>query len=388
MGPDDADAPDAEDDPGAGPRPDPLDRPWVHPSELRSFVATPEAPPAAPPRPREWVIGITSAIAAVLATVLILSAFGAIGGRHRSPIRPPAPTTPDEALDYGYAVRVYESMGPSVVTVSVKVGDTTTNVSGVAVTGDRVLTSAHAVGSANAVITIVTQPEGRSFTAKLVGTDPDTDLALLDVPQGDLAFPPLASGSEPSVGQALVALGAGRGGPYVGMNVLEERNLLVPTPWGATLAGLMRSGISTPTDSTGGGLFDVSGRVVGILVTVPGDGRPGLAIPISVAKDVQTQLDATGKVAHAWFGVDGQDAADRPDGGARILTVAPGSPAEKAGILPGDVVTRVGNVAIRTYADLVAEWRRRHPGDSITLTFVHGAQAKPNVQISLAAQPG
>jgi putative serine protease PepD len=386
MGPDDGDALDPEDDPGAGPRPDPLDRPWVHPSELRSFVATPEGPPAAPPRPREWVIGITAAIAGVLATVLILTAFGAIGGRHRSPIRPPAPTAPGDAIDYGNAVRVYETMGPSVVAVSAKVGDATTNLSGLAVTGDRVLTTAHAVANATS-ITVVTQPEGRSFSAKVIGTDPDTDLALLDVPNADLQFPPLSSGAEPTVGEALVAVGAGRGGPYVGMNVLEERNLLLPTPWGATLAGLMRAGMATPSDATGGGLFDVNGRVVGILVTIPGNSQPGLAIPVSVAKDVQTQLDATGKVAHAWFGVDGQDATDRPDGGARILTVVPGSPAEKAGIQAGDVVTRVGNVTIRTYADLVAEWRRRHPGDSITVTYVHAGQSKPNVQISLAATP-
>ena len=79
MGPADADEPGEPDDEPIAPRPDPLDRPWVHPTELRSFVATPEAP-TSPPRPREWVIGLTSAIAGVVATILILVAFGAIGG--------------------------------------------------------------------------------------------------------------------------------------------------------------------------------------------------------------------------------------------------------------------------------------------------------------------
>ena len=88
MGPADGDEADDADNQPAAPRPDPLDRPWVHPTELRSFVATPEAP-TSPPRPREWVIGLTSAIAGVVATILVLVAFGAIGGRNRSPIRPP-----------------------------------------------------------------------------------------------------------------------------------------------------------------------------------------------------------------------------------------------------------------------------------------------------------
>ena len=109
MGPADADEPGEPDDEPIAPCPDPLDRPWVHPTELRSFVATPESP-TSPPRPREWVIGLTSAIAGVVATILILVVFGAIGGRNRSPIRPPVVSTPDEVLDYGVAGRVYQSV--------------------------------------------------------------------------------------------------------------------------------------------------------------------------------------------------------------------------------------------------------------------------------------
>jgi putative serine protease PepD len=389
MGPDDADdADDAarRDDPGAGPPPDPLDRPWVHPTELRSFVATPEAPPTAP-RPREWVIGLTSAVAAVVATVLILSAFGAIGGRNRSPIRPPVVTTPDEVLDFSYAVRVYQTSSPSIVTVQAKVGDTTASISGVAIKSDRVLTAAHPLGGASAV-TVITAPEGRSLTAKVVGTDPDTDLALLEVPGADLTIAQLATGSEPSVGQAVVAIGGGRGGtPFVGMNIVEARNAIMATPWGATLAGLIQTGVATPPDTMGGALLDTTGRVVGILVTVPGSPQAGLAVPVAMARDVQIQLDATGKVQRGWLGVDGEDATDRPEGGARIVSVVQGSPAEKAGLKLGDVVTRVGSLPIRTYGDLVAEWRRRHPGDNLTITFFTGSQAHNNVPVPLAATP-
>ena len=168
MGSEDADEPEESDDEPIAPRPDPLDRPWVHPTELRSFVATPEAP-TSPPRPREWVIGLTSAIAGVVATILVLVAFGAIGGRNRSPIRPPVVSTPDEVLDFRVAGRVFESAIPSIVTVQSKVGDTVTTVSGVAVKSDRVITSAHPLAGANAVVTVVTY-DGRTITAKPLGT--------------------------------------------------------------------------------------------------------------------------------------------------------------------------------------------------------------------------
>jgi serine protease DegQ len=250
-----------------------------------------------------------------------------------------------------------------------------------------VLTSAHPLANASS-ITVNTSPEGRSIAAKVVGTDPETDLALLDVPNADLTYAQLAPGAEPGVGQALVAIGSGRsGGGYVGMNVVSERNVIAAMPTGATLAGLIQTGIPTPPDSTGGALLDVNGRVVGILVTVPGLLKAGLAVPIPMARDVQVQVDATGMVELGWFGVDGVDATDRPEGGARITAVAQGSPAEKAGLALDDVVTRVGSLPIHSYADLVAEWRRRHPGDTFTITYFHGNQAKPNVPVSLAATP-
>ena len=197
----------------------------IPPSCIRSS-RHPEAP-TSPPRPREWVIGLTSAIAGVVATILILVAFGAIGGRNRSPIRPPVVSTPDEALDYAVASRVLQSAAPSIVTVQPKVGDATTAVSGVAVKSDRVLTSAHAVAGATTV-TVVTS-DGHANTAKVLGSDPDTDLALLDVTGADLEFASLATGSEPDVGQAVVAVGAGRSNPWLGMNVVAERNVLVVT---------------------------------------------------------------------------------------------------------------------------------------------------------------
>ena len=121
MSPEDAEG-DGEpepDDPSSGPPPNPLDRPWVHPSELQLVRRRPRTRRSAEIRPREWGVGIASAVAAVLATVLVLVAFGALGGRHRSPLPPPVVTNPGDVVDYAVAERVGAVVAPSVVTVKV-----------------------------------------------------------------------------------------------------------------------------------------------------------------------------------------------------------------------------------------------------------------------------
>src|SRR5207249_845606 len=148
------------------PPPNPLDRPWVHPTELSSFVAAPEAP-ARETRPREWAIGIGSAVAAVIATVLVLVAFGALGGRHRSPLPPPVVTNPGDVIDYSVAERVGAVVAPSIVTVRTG-GDTTAPVgSGVVIKSDRVITAAHLLNGATKVE--VSTSAGQTPTANVVG---------------------------------------------------------------------------------------------------------------------------------------------------------------------------------------------------------------------------
>ena len=182
------------DDPSSGPPPNPLDRPWVHPSELSSFVAAPDAP-ARETRPRELAVGLASAVAAVIATVLVLVAFGALGGRHRSPLPPPVVTSPGDVVDYSVAERVGAVVAPSVVTVRVG-GDATKPVgSGVVLKSDRVITASHLLNGATKVE--VSTISGDVLAARVVGTDPQTDLALLAVSGDDLQLATLGSSSPP-----------------------------------------------------------------------------------------------------------------------------------------------------------------------------------------------
>jgi S1-C subfamily serine protease len=367
MGPEDSadDGVSEPDDVPSGPVPNPLDRPWVHPSELRSFVS---AEPLAPreTRPREWAIGIGSAFAAVIVTVLVLVAFGALGGRNRSPLPPPVVTNADDAIDYAVAERVGTAVAASVVLSS-----------------DRIVTAAHNLKGATSV-TVVTNA-GEELPAKVVGSDPQTDLALLSVAAGGLRLVPVGSSAPPRIGATVVAVSAGA--HYrVGIDVVSDRDVMADAGTGIEVAGLLETGIEVTAEMSGGALVDPNGNLVGIL-TRPASGAPdGLAIPVSMVRDVQDQLDGSGKVSHGSMGLlCEKDPSTRTQGGAVVQWVMPDGPAAKAGLLPGDVVVRADGRLVPGRPDLVALVRNLRPEDSVDVQYIRGSDRPRTVAVTLKA---
>ena len=281
------------DDPLNRPPPDPLDRTWVHPTELRSFVANPALPPRET-RPREWVIGVVSAAAGVALTLMVLVAFGSLGGRHRAAVPPPVVTNPNFGIDFTVAGRVAAAMAPASSRCGVARKGARTAGSGVVIRTDRIITSAHLLSGA-AQVEVVTG-DGNSYTAKVVGSDPQTDLALLDVTGADLPLASLGSSADTGVGDTVVAVAAARGTRYkLDVGVVSDRDLLVDTGTGVMVAGLLETGIQTSGDWTGGALVDPNGNVVGILTSPVGTVRAGSRCPSAPSATSKTNSTRAGR---------------------------------------------------------------------------------------------
>ena len=234
-------------------------------------------------------------------------------------------TNPGDVVDYAVAERVGTTVAASVVVVRARTPDGSRPVgSGVVVSSDRVVTAAHNLPTGVTEVTVVTN-SGRELDAKVVGADPQTDLALLSVPDGDLQLAPLAGSDPPRIGQTVVAVGSGTH-PRVSINVVSDRDVMVDAGTGVDVAGLLETGIPVTTDMSGGALVDPNGNLVGILTRAATGSPDGLAVPISTVRDVRDQLDGSGKVTHGWMGVvcDKDAAESRPQGGATVQMVLPG----------------------------------------------------------------
>ncbi len=238
-----------------------------------------------------------------------------------------------------------------------------------------ILPNAHVVREAKDVI--VKLSDRREYTAKVLGVDPTTDIAVLRIDARDLATVRLGDARQLEVGDPVLAIGAPFGleqSATQGIVSAKGRSL----PGGAVVPFIQTDAAVNP-GSSGGPLFDGSGAVVGINAQIysGNGGFQGLsfAIPINVALKVKDQIVATGKATHARLGVTVQDLnqslADsfglkRPDG-ALVANVAPNSAAAAAGLKSGDVITEVNGEAIVRSGELSSLIGLAAPGERVKL---------------------
>jgi putative serine protease PepD len=256
------------------------------------------------------------------------------------------------------------------------------NGSGVVIGQQQVLTSASALGGFTHV---TVNARGHVLAASLVGTDPLTNLALLRLTDGRLEPAPL--GSADSLGPGSVVIGVGQVGDqrWYSVGLVDDSNQLLTTTQGTLITGLVSTDLEPVPGTDGGALLARNGAVVGILLST----MPGSAMPIDWARDVATQLDASGKAHHGWLGASAVTASERNEGGARIVALTFG-PAANAGLVRGDVVTAIGTDKITSVADLLTAVLQRRPGDPVTLNVRRGfLQLRLSVTLSerFAAPP-
>ena len=308
---------------------------------------------------------------------------------------------------------VAAKVGPSVVQVNVRaVQQTPLGTrrgegigSGVIYRSDGyIITNNHVIEDATGVN--VAFADGTTERASVVGTDPNTEIAVLKVNRDNL---PGATFDEntPIVGQLAVAIGSPSGfestvtaGIVSGVGREFPPELTGSDSQARALVDLIQTDAAISPGNSGGALADRDGRIIGINVAYlppqqTGAENLGFAIPSDTAVSVADQLIDTGEVSTAYLGVfttdlSPEDASrfDLPvDSGALVEQVVPGSAASDAGVRKGDIITALGDARVESYGDLLGALRDYAPGDTVTLTVFRDGN-DTNLEVTLGAKSG
>ena len=252
----------------------------------------------------------------------------------------------------------------------------------------RVVTNHHVVSGVERVQLRLS--DGREASARVVATDAGTDIALLQVE------PPLPSGLDPlqlgsakdlQIGAAVVAIGSPLGlEGTVTTGIISGLDRQLRAPDGFTLDGAIQTDAALNRGNSGGPLLDARGRVIGVNAQIEsstgGNIGIGYAVPIEVVRETVEQLREDGRAEHSYLGVE---LAETPDG-LRVTGVEPDTPADKAGILPGDIIAGLENRKIETGGDLRRELAQRRPGDKVQLELQRDSGIQL-VELTLAERP-
>ncbi len=257
------------------------------------------------------------------------------------------------------------------------------------VIGERhVVTNQHVVGDAERAE--VTLHDGSKLDARVVGVDASTDVALLEVEEVPDGVEPLELRSSRTleIGDPVLAIGSPFGlQGTVTSGIVSGLDRTIEAPDGYAIDGVIQTDAALNRGNSGGPLLDGAGRVVGMNTQIAsesgGNNGVGYAVPAETIRDVVEQLREDGEVRRAFLGVRIDDAED---GGARIASVSNGSPAARAGVRTGDVVTRAGEETVRAAADLRRAVTSREPGDELELELRRGGESR-TVTVELGARP-
>jgi S1-C subfamily serine protease len=261
----------------------------------------------------------------------------------------------------------------------------------------HILTNYHVVDGATTV-TVITS-DGTKYDAKVVGTDHNNDLALLQIDvsnASNLAYLVLGDSSKVKPGQMAIALGSPFGlQGSITVGVVSGIGRSIPGSFARNITNIIQTDAAINPGNSGGPLLNSSGEVIGINTAIEAAANGvGFAEPIDTAKSLLPDLLKGGSIKTAWLGIEGtpvdKDLADKlkltTDKGVYVVSVLTGSPAEKAGLVPGgkdaqsepkaggDVITSLDNVPVIKVEDMLTYFNGKRPGDSVTLTIIRGGQ--------------
>jgi S1-C subfamily serine protease len=290
--------------------------------------------------------------------------------------------------------------------------------SGFVIDGEgHVLTNNHVIEGAEKVEVKLGDSE-KNYEAEVVGTDPGTDIALLEVEAPAKELHPLTLGhsAEAEVGDPVVAIGNPFGlDRTVTSGIVSALQRQIQAPNGFSINHVIQTDAAINPGNSGGPLIDAEGNVIGINSQIAtgggGNGNVGIgfAIPIDTVRAEIKQLETKGEVAHAFLGISGgtitpelAKALNLPvKEGVIVQTVVKGSPADKAGLeagntaatingqevrLGGDIITEANGKKIKTMEALVEVIQGSHPGDELELKILRDGHEK-TAHVTLGTQP-
>jgi putative serine protease PepD len=304
-------------------------------------------------------------------------------------------------------ISVAGNVVPSVVTIAASGPGGSGTGSGEVIRPDGyILTNNHVISvAANGGSVEVLFSDGHTEPATITGRDPQTDLAVLKVQTShQLKVISLGSSSSVKVGQPVVAIGAplGLSGTVTsGIISALDRTVQVPgeNDRSALLVSALQTDASINPGNSGGALVNCEGQLVGVPTagaTVPNSGGGsiglGFAIPVDLAKTIAAEIIATGRVTHAFFGL--QTAPIPPAAAAQsglpeglfVQAVTAGGPAAMAGLRPDDVITKIDGEPATSNLQLEELTLTKKPGDTVTIGYTRDGQSA-TATVTLAAQP-
>jgi putative serine protease PepD len=380
--------------------------------DAEGHAAPPPSPPRRPARGRvlALLLAVTALLGGVAGGALVL-ATGAGDGSTTTTITQAATTggSADSSSSTGLnASALYANTAACVVDITSRgvtspasntpfggpqqSGSTATGTGFVVDGKGHIVTAAHVVDGASS-ITVQFQ-DGTTRTAKLLGKDNATDVAVLSVDPTGLTLHPLALGSSASlnIGAQVAAIGD----PFtyersLSTGIVSGLDRTISAPNGFTVAHAIQTDAALNPGNSGGPVLDASGKVIGIVDQIATNGTSdtnsgvGFAVPIDLVKSELSALEAGKSVSHAYLGV-ATGSAGTSTTGALVQSVSSGGPADNAGLRSGDVVTALGNATIKGSNDLVAAIATHKPGEHVTVSVRRGSQTT-KLTVTLGTQP-
>jgi putative serine protease PepD len=266
-----------------------------------------------------------------------------------------------------------------------------------------ILTDEHVVSGASQIT--VHFPDGVSAPASIVGSDTGADLAVIKVnlPASELHPLPIGDSSAAQVGDSVIAIGSPFGQPNsVTAGIVSAVGRTIQSPNQFTIPNAIQTDAPINPGNSGGPLINAEGQVIGLNDQIEtnntngqGEGSSsgvGFATPSNSDARIAREIIATGQARNAYVGVSldpsvpGGAGISKTASAAGQQPITPGSPAAKAGLQPGDIITAVNGTKVLSVNQFVATIANYAPGDTVTLTVDRGGSTK-TIKLTLGAQP-